>query len=35
MAGIDVGDDGAVIPAGGGDLHAVIPANGLVVLKRV
>ncbi len=30
-----VGNNGAVIPASGGALHAVIPANGFIVLKRV
>jgi 1,4-alpha-glucan branching enzyme len=33
--GDNVGNFGAEIPSGGGSLHAVIPANGLVVLRRV
>jgi 1,4-alpha-glucan branching enzyme len=33
--GDNVVNNGAVIPASGGDLHAVIPANGVIVLKRV
>jgi len=33
--GDDVGNKGAVITASGGTLSAVIPANGVVVLKRV
>jgi 1,4-alpha-glucan branching enzyme len=33
--GDGVSNGGAVIPASGGALHAVIPANGVVILKRV
>jgi 1,4-alpha-glucan branching enzyme len=33
--GDHVGNPGAAIPARGGALHALIPANGVVVLKRV
>ncbi len=32
--GGDFGNGGAEIPAGGGSLNAVIPANGLIVLRR-
>ena len=33
--GDNVVNNGALILASGGDLHAVIPANGVIVLKRV